>query len=276
MFDEESSGKVLQSIYGDDALSLWEPPSQAAKKPEAMVRYIVTIGYFISVVPTVFLRLTRPMYKRLPDPHDHVTFSVLVSLPHSYPSSAPPQLQLWSKYVGAFGVSPTIFGSVLRTFISTTDGVEWTPETVCVFDGLENVREKCGRWYEEQLSKKAVGEMIREEAKESKTSLELDDPSGLPENIPSTRSTASEPQAPVELPEGLEIIEAEPIVDRKSSFVGRACRITSPDQVCASNSSRLLRGSNAAHRFLSLFLTFYLTGGSLERPTQSSMPGAAK
>jgi hypothetical protein len=135
-----------------------------------------------------------------------------------------------SRYIGAFGVSPTIFGSVLRTFISKTDGIGWTPETVCVFDGLENVREKCGRWYEEQLSEKAVGEMVREKTKELKASGS-NDPSGLPEGIPSARSTVSEPQAPVELPEGLEIIEAEPIVDRKSSFVGRACRITSPDQV---------------------------------------------
>jgi len=199
------------SIYGDDALSLWKPPPQSTGKPVVAVRYIVTIG--------------------LPDPHDQVTFSVLVSLPPSYPSSAPPQLQLLSKYIGAFGVSPTIFGSVLRTFISTTDGVEWTPETVCVFDGLENVREKCGRWYGEQLSEKVAGEMVREETKESKAPLVSDDPAGPSEGDTSAHSTISEPQTSVELPEGLEIIEAEPIVDRKSSFVGRACRITSPDQV---------------------------------------------
>ena len=103
---------------------------------------------------------------------------------------------------------------------------------MCVFDGLENVREKCGRWYEEQLSEKAVGEMVREELKESKVlPASNDPPSPPPEGVPSVRSTPSEPQAPTELPEGLEIIEAEPIVDRKSSFVGRACRITSPDQV---------------------------------------------
>jgi len=174
---------------------------------------------------------SRLTCKRLPDPHDQVTFSILVSLPPSYPSLAPPQLQLLSRYIGAFGVSPTIFGSVLRTFISTTDGVEWTPETVCVFDGLENVKEKCGRWYEEQLSEKAVGEMVREEAKESKVSIASNSTPAPPEGIPSTRSTGFEPQTPAELPEGLEIIEADPIVDRKSSFVGRACRITSPDQV---------------------------------------------
>lgn len=102
---------------------------------------------------------------------------------------------------------------------------------MCVFDGLENVREKCGRWYEEQLSEKAAGEMVREEIKESKPSSGSNDPSGSQEGIPSARSAVSDSQVLVELPEGLEIIEAEPIVDRKSSFIGRACRITSPDQV---------------------------------------------
>ena len=102
---------------------------------------------------------------------------------------------------------------------------------MCVFDGLENVREKCGRWYEERLSEKAVEEMVREEAKESKVSPGSNDLLSPLEGIPSTRSTVSEPQALAELPEGLEILEADPIVDRKSSFVGRACRITSPDQV---------------------------------------------
>jgi len=38
----------------------------------------------------------------------------------------------------------------------------------------------------------------------------------------------------------------------------------------------LLRRTNATHRFLSSSLTSYLTGESLERPTQSSMPGAVK
>ena len=102
---------------------------------------------------------------------------------------------------------------------------------MCVFDGLENAKEKCGRWYEEQLSVKAAGEMVREETKESKVSSTSDEPPGPSEDALSIHTIISEPQASVELPEGLEIIEAEPILDRKSSFVGRACRITSPDQV---------------------------------------------
>ena len=35
----------------------------------------------------------------------------------------------------------------------------------------------------------------------------------------------------VALPEGIRLIEAEPIVDRRSVFVGRACQISHPSQV---------------------------------------------
>lgn len=35
----------------------------------------------------------------------------------------------------------------------------------------------------------------------------------------------------VALPEGIKLIDAEPIVDRKSVFVGRACQISHPSQV---------------------------------------------
>ena len=35
----------------------------------------------------------------------------------------------------------------------------------------------------------------------------------------------------VALPEGIKLINAEPIVDRRSVFVGRACQISHPSQV---------------------------------------------
>ena len=86
-------------------------------------------------------------------------------------------------------------------------------------------------WYQEQLHEKAAGETMRVETKEAKALLGSNNTIVPPEGVQSTRSTISEPPISVGLPEGLEIIEAEPIMDRKSSFVGRACRITSPDQV---------------------------------------------
>lgn len=58
LFNEESSGKVLQSIYGDDALSLWKPPSQSTQKTDETVRYSVTLGCVNSAVFWFLISLT--------------------------------------------------------------------------------------------------------------------------------------------------------------------------------------------------------------------------
>lgn len=76
-----------------------------------------------------------------------VTLWILVSLPPTYPSSAPPQLQLISKYIGNLGADLALLGAILRTYISV-NGVEWSRDTVCVFDGLQSVVEWCTVWYE--------------------------------------------------------------------------------------------------------------------------------
>lgn len=39
------------------------------------------------------------------------------------------------------------------------------------------------------------------------------------------------PSPPTEIPAGIQIFVAEPITDRKSTFIGRACRISQPSDV---------------------------------------------
>ena len=163
----------------------------------------------------------------LPSPYDDVTIRILVSLLPSYPVTSPPQLQLLSKYIGPYGVDSSLFGSVLRTFIST-NGVEWSPDTICVFDGLQSAVERCLVWYEDRLKSEKAGELVREDAKDHVETPSK--PSIVPiqeELIPELPTTA--------MPEGVQIVESEPITDRKSSFVGRACQISHPSQVYSVN-----------------------------------------
>ncbi|KAF8827199.1 hypothetical protein HHX47_DHR5000672 [Lentinula edodes] len=158
-----------------------------------------------------------------PSPYDDVKIKVLISLLTTYPEESPPQLQLLSRYIGAFGVDSVLFGSVLRTFISA-NGVEWTKGAVCVFDGLQNVLDRCVQWYEDHLSAQKAGEVLREYASESH---HLD---GQPAALDEVAYTPNA-QETIDLPSGIQIFEAEPILDRKSTFVGRACAITDPSQV---------------------------------------------
>jgi len=107
------------------------------------------------------------------------------------------------------------------------NGVEWSPDTVCVFDGLQSVVERCVVWYEDRLSAEKAGDLVREDAKDH-----TETPSSSSVTPMQEESIPSLPTNPIAaMPEGINVIESEAIVDRKSTFVGRACRISHPSQV---------------------------------------------
>ncbi|KAJ7591490.1 ribosomal protein S5 domain 2-type protein [Mycena floridula] len=194
--DRESVGseiEVLQSIFGEDSLSLWPQ-----EEPSPTIRYQVLLN--------------------LAAPHDQISIKILVSIPPTYPASSPPQLQLLSRYIGDFAADSNLFGSILKTFISVA-GVQWSADSVCVFDGLEHVIEGCTRWYEEHLTSEKVQSLMRLETESPQLPL-------VPQNLKD--NFLSEPSI---LPKGIQIFEADPIFDRKSIFCGRACRISDPAEV---------------------------------------------
>ncbi|KAF8450218.1 UPF0029-domain-containing protein [Boletus edulis BED1] len=211
---------VLQSIYGANAIHLWHgsrvgsPAYASDGNPQS--NGTDTIRYVISLI--------------LPS-HEDVSIRILVSLPPSYPAESPPQLQLLSRYIGAYGVDTSLFGSILRTFISIS-GVEWTRDTVCVFDGLQSILERAEAWYEDKLNREKAGELIREDAlgRDSAPQVPVESTNEDGEGLGRV-SRPTPPLQDVALPEGIKLIEADPIVDRKSVFVGRACQISDPSQV---------------------------------------------
>ncbi|KAG6900433.1 hypothetical protein C0993_010821 [Termitomyces sp. T159_Od127] len=206
--------EVLKSIYGENAVKLWHPPGITQGRKSKSEQTDDTIRYEVEL--------------SLLSPHEDVTMRLLVSLPATYPLSSPPQLQLLSRYVGAFGADSGLFGSILRTFISV-NGVEWAADTVCVFDGLQSVVERCTAWYEDRLNMEKAGELLREDAKEQSGRHTDTLPTETNKHASSEHADAIE--IPVNsLPEGLQLFVAEPITDRKSVFIGRACRISHPSE----------------------------------------------
>jgi hypothetical protein len=130
-------------------------------------------------------------------------------------------------FVGPFSVDSIIFGSALRTYISVT-GVEWTPDSVCVFDGLQNVIERCTAWYENKTSTEKAGDLMREEEREKNQEGTV---ASVQDTISISPISSPGSSSPALMPDGIQIVETDPILDRKSSFVGRACHITDPSQV---------------------------------------------
>ncbi|GAA5901940.1 IMPACT family protein [Sporobolomyces salmoneus] len=237
---------ALAAIYDGDqgpALKLYRPPP-TARRP--------------SPPPTWTPSSPDPLRLLLSTTLDEETpIHLLLSIPYpSYPTSEPPLIQLHDRYLGKFQVTDELFGEVLRTFMHdneagvTSGGVEWSGG-VCLFEGIESVKELCSNWIKEQEEEKQRGEELRQEASghagenvsdESQSQRrggeERDkdvEEGGLRE--PSFAKMRRKPiEDDVPCPD---IYSTEGLVDRKSLFVAHAARVHSMAEVEAVMSALL-------------------------------------
>jgi len=80
-------------------------------------------------------------------------------------------------------------------------------------------------WYQERLSEEKAKEIIRGEEKEIRGAR-------VEANVSSGSNDPPEHMRPQnEMSPGIHFFTAEPIIDRKSTFIGRACRISDPSEV---------------------------------------------
>lgn len=100
---------------------------------------------------------------------DETPLHLLLSIPYpAYPTGEPPLIQIHDRYLGKFQVSDELFGQVVRTFMhdseaGPTNSVEWSG-AVCLFEGVESVKELCSTWVQSQAAEKRRGERLRQEA----------------------------------------------------------------------------------------------------------------
>ncbi|KAK4684215.1 hypothetical protein P7C73_g5978, partial [Tremellales sp. Uapishka_1] len=185
---------------------------------------------------------------------------VLVSLPPTYPNSSPPQLQLLGRYLGSFSIDAGLFGDITRTYISSS-GVPFTAGDVCVFEGLTHVQLLIQTWYLSKLTHDHASEKEREadrkrgrdgralENVDFSETLEDDHHDSQPassqrpsarttfsytrddETTPSTPTPAAITRAEAGFMPAIPITRSDPIVDRKSIFIGHAIRVTDEREV---------------------------------------------
>lgn len=106
----------------------------------------------------------------------------------------------------------------------------WHEGEVAVFEGIERAREDCESFLNDKLAeleaKKAVDDHTTQEDLEYARQLQLEEDMARAELVP---KVASRQEA--RLPEGCKLYTSEPIIDRKSVFIGHACKIKSPKEV---------------------------------------------
>lgn len=162
----------------------------------------------------------------------------------------------------------TAVGAITRTYISST-GVAFTPGAVAVFDGLMYVQSLVEPWYKQRAEADDVGEAERERGRAT-PSTPVDPPPSHAEDDLETKlhqlSVSAKSARPVP-----PITTSEPIVDRKSSFVGHACRIKDEEDVMAVVAHLLTdrRIARAAHPTIWAYRTVREMGGAAGRVVES-------
>lgn len=235
-----SLSAIYQSEDGSPTLTAYHPPSPHSP------------AYSPGSTLLVLLRTT------LPSPHHHTPLSLILSLPPTYPASSAPLLQLENRFLGAEAVPAPLWAAVLRTFLHDPAvapgppvgeaGVEWVPGGCCLYEGVEKVREACGRWVGEREGEREAGERRRGEVARgsvvgSITNERREEEERRAEEV--VREKAREVEmVSVDCPP---ITTTKALVDRKSVFVGHAARVTSIDQVRHSIARILRRSGRAKH-----------------------------
>ncbi|GAA5850845.1 hypothetical protein JCM8547_009104 [Rhodosporidiobolus lusitaniae] len=236
----------LQAIYAKDddspILTLYRPPSSS--------RAAATSSWSPSSPDPLRLVLTTT----LSDPLSDTPLHLLLSLPPGYPSTAPSLIQLQDRYLSSFQTTDELFGAVLRTFMHDSEAagsgavqgpvVEWTEGGVCLFEGVEAVREMCTEWVKERMGEKQRGEEERRRAgggeegrrtngrREMEELEEGDEEDEFEEKVEEIeRERTTQRRATVPTVKCPRIVSGEPLVDRKSVFIGHAARVTSLDEV---------------------------------------------
>lgn len=188
---------------------------------------------------------------------------------------------VWANGFSPLTIRILAVGDITRTYISST-GIPHTEGEVCIFDGLVYVQSLVQPWYAAHVAEDTAGEAARATERETAAFAESETSSASsakPKNHPANANEygggsavaalARLSLAPARpLPA---ITTSEPIVDRKSQFIGHAARITDESDVAAIVAHLLedRRIARAAHPTIFAYRVIREVGGAAGRIAES-------
>ncbi len=101
-------------------------------------------------------------------------------------------------------------------------GVNWQPGEVVLFEGIEWVKEKVGDWWDEKEAERQSSAPGKSESTSTAQQPSITTFSDDTSQPPAQRQAA---------PFTGTLFQTDPIIERKSEFIGYAAHLTSPDQV---------------------------------------------
>lgn len=213
------------AIWGDEdaQLSVYQPPST----PPAN---LTTSRFVLST--------------KIQSLHEQLKINILIALPQQYPETSPPLLQLQDRYLASHPVSDKLFSSILRIYMhermdgrstsADAGGVEFIPGEVCLYEGVEKVKRLCEEFVVESAEASQKLKSIREGVEGYRIGVEESPGHLTPEEAPPVRREEEQHDSALDDLPCPTIISSDPIVDRRSVFIGHCAAITSPDEVSLS------------------------------------------
>lgn len=169
-------------------------------------------------------------------------------------------------------------GDITRTYI-TSAGVPFVPGDVCVFDGLVHVQSLVGTWHAARVAEVGAGEAARTGGRSGTGASTPAERDPAPSRAEAAAVEASLARLALERPKPSakparplpKLFTSEPILDRKSAFVGHACKITDEDDVMAVVAHLLedKRVARAAHPTIWAYRAVREAGGAAGRVVES-------
>ncbi|KAG0145191.1 hypothetical protein CROQUDRAFT_658984 [Cronartium quercuum f. sp. fusiforme G11] len=154
--------------------------------------------------------------------HEEIPLSIEIIIPDDYPQCSPPRFRLVSKYLGAHRVDAELYKQVSELY---QDGKNWCPSEPVLFDAIESIRELATKYYHTKAEDQLASQRLRDVT--LGTDVQVSD-SELPKDDELIERTPTLSPKPNQI---FTIFTSEPIMDRKSVFVGHATSLNDPHLV---------------------------------------------
>lgn len=148
-------------------------------------------------------------------PDSDISLRLLIILPNGYPD-IPPHLELVNRSLGTIGVDDAA-SQFVSCLYSTNSDVPWVKGEPVLFEGISAACDYLRSWYDEKSQFAST---------QSATACAADTPK-VPSTSPNALPSLTE-QHSVDL---RSLVHSDPIIERKSEFIGHAARLRHPDDV---------------------------------------------
>ncbi|KNZ43649.1 uncharacterized protein VP01_9g7 [Puccinia sorghi] len=185
-------------------------------------------GELSSISLLIDLHLNNTLENDDDDDDDDVQCQLRLEIPDQYPSTQePPRVRLLAKYLGPFKVTHELLEAITNVFVNLPSS---SPADSILYDGIQNAKDILSDFYLRNLHRRASSPSNKEPPTTSLTT---------PEHATESHDPHLESSLHNDRPDAKQVVvfSSDPIVDRKSVFIGHSVALEDPKDVSPTDSA---------------------------------------